>query len=459
MADEPPMSSKQTVAIIGAGFSGLLTALHLLSRADGPKVRLIERRGAFARGAAYSTLDEDHLLNVRASNMSAFPEAPDHFVDWLAARGEPGCKTLFVRRQQYGDYLQDLIQKAIESSPAGRFLLESDAAIDLTRENGAWRVLMAMGRSIDADAVVLAIGNLPPGDVPGFTPNALRSAAYLADPWSLDRERIPETGTALLIGSGLTMVDVAVYLAKRRPALDILALSRRGLLPRRHLVEGPAPIPRPSPEGASPLMVLRLLKEAARYDDWRAVLDGLRPHVHVLWRNWSLVERQRFLRHARPWWDIHRHRLSPPVAQKLDHLFASGRLRTAAGRIRSVDVADDAFDVIWSPRGEAKTVRTKASIIINCAGPNGDAMQAADLMMSNLVRRGFARPDVCRIGLDVDLDGRLIGASGEADPSLFAIGPITRGALWEITSVPDIRVQAKACGDFIAKALAAAAAT
>jgi uncharacterized NAD(P)/FAD-binding protein YdhS len=436
------MSSRQTVAIIGAGFSGLLTALHLLSKADGPQVRLIERRGAFARGAAYSTLDEDHLLNVRASNMSAFPEAPDHFVDWLATHGELDCKTLFVRRQQYGDYLQDL--------------LESDAAVDLSRENGAWRVLMAMGRSIKADAVVLAIGNLPPGDLPGFTPEALRSAAYLADPWSLDRERIPGAGRALLIGSGLTMVDVALHLAKRSPELDILALSRRGLLPRRHLVEGPAPIPRPSPEGSSPLLVLRLLKEAARNDDWRAVLDGLRPHVHVLWRSWSPLERQRFLRHARPWWDIHRHRLSPPVAQKLDHLFASGRLRAVAGRIRSVDVADGAFDVLWSARGEVETVKTKASIIINCAGPNGDPIQASDLLMSNLVGRGFARPDVCRIGLDVDFDGRLIGASGEADPSLFAIGPITRGALWEITSVPDIRVQAKTCGDFIAKALAAA---
>lgn len=448
-------SRRQTVAIIGAGFSGLLTALHLLSKPGGPNVRLIERRGAFARGAAYSTLDKDHLLNVRASNMSAFPEEPDHFVDWLASCGEHGCKTQFVRRRQYGDYLQDLIQKAIETSPAGRFLLEPDDAVDLTPEGRGWRVFMAMGRSIDADAVVLAIGNLPPGDLPGFTDEALQSPAYLSDPWRLDRERIPESGTALLIGSGLTMVDVALHLAKRSPALKMLALSRRGLLPRRHLTEGPTPIQRAKPQGATPLAVLRLLRAGARTEDWRAVLDGLRPHVHALWRDWSIAERNRFLRHARPWWDVHRHRLSPPVAEKLDHLIASGQLRTAAGRLHSVSVVDRAFDVIWSPRGSPDPLRFKASIAINCAGPNGDPVRTSDPLLSNLVRRRSVRSDACRLGLDVDRDGRLIDDFGDPNLTLFAVGPIARGALWEITSVPDIRVQAAARGNFIAKGLAA----
>ena len=447
-------SGRQTVAIVGAGFSGLLTALHLLSRSDGPNVRLIERRGAFARGAAYSTFDEDHLLNVRASNMSAFPDQPDHFVDWLARCGAPARRTLFVRRQQYGDYLQALIQQAVETSPAGRFLLEPDAAVDVAPEGDGWRVSLAMGRSITADVVVLAVGNLPPGDLPGFTAEALASPAYVADPWRLDPGRVPQTGTALLIGSGLTMVDVALHLAKLSPELQILALSRRGLLPRRHLGEGPAPLQRATPEGASPLALLQLLRRGAQDDDWRAVLDGLRPHVHAVWRGWSVAERRRFLRHARPWWDVHRHRLSPPVAQKLDHLLACGQLKSAAGRIHAVDLVDGALQVVWSPRGAPERLRTGASLVINCAGPNGDPMKSADPLLSSLASRGLVRPDPCRLGLDVDADARLIGASGEPNPTLFAVGPITRGSLWEITSVPDIRVQAAACGRLIADALA-----
>jgi uncharacterized NAD(P)/FAD-binding protein YdhS len=361
-----------------------------------------------------------------------------------------------VRRQQYGDYLQDLIRKAVETSPAGRLVLEHDAAEDVAPLNGRWRISMAMGESFEADAVVLAMGNLPPGDLPGFTEKATQAPGYFADPWRLDRERIPKTGTALLIGTGLTMVDVALHLAKLSPALNMLALSRRGLLPGRHLVEGPAPRPWPMPEKAAPLAVLRSVRKAARSDDWRAVLDGVRPHVHALWRSWSVDQRRQFLRHARPWWDVHRHRLSPPVAQKLDHLVASGRLRTAAGRIRSVSAEGGVFEVFWCSRGALEAVQTEASIIINCAGPNSDPTRTVDTLLAKLVGRGLVRADPCRLGLDVDDHSRLISAGGEPQPSLFAVGPITRGALWEITSVPDIRVQAAACGDFIARASAGA---
>src|ERR1700723_957292 len=84
----PAMSERQTVAVIGAGFSGLLTALRLLLDPDGPRVILIERGARFGRGASYSTSSSQHLLNVRATNMSAFVEQPDHFLDWLATAGD-----------------------------------------------------------------------------------------------------------------------------------------------------------------------------------------------------------------------------------------------------------------------------------------------------------------------------------------------------------------------------------
>src|SRR5579875_2889000 len=182
-APDPSSVERPTVAVIGAGFSGLLTALRLLSEPDGPNVRLVEKRGAFGRGAAYSTLDPEHLLNVRASNMSALPEDPAHFVRWLAEQGHGGTESLFVRRNLYGDYLQSMIQAAVEAAPAGRFLLELDAATALEREGGRWRVSLAMGRRFLADAVVIAVGNLPPGAAPGFDEAATEHPAYCADPW------------------------------------------------------------------------------------------------------------------------------------------------------------------------------------------------------------------------------------------------------------------------------------
>ena len=269
------MTGRPTVAIVGAGFSGLLTALRLLAIADGPIVRLIERRGTFAQGVAYSTLDADHLLNVRASNMSAFAEDPGHFLGWLDSRGHHGTGNLFVPRRLYGEYLRDMIQNAIGHADAGRLILEADAAVALTRYGAGWSVKMAMGRSIAADAVVLAIGNQTPGAPPGSSPEARASPAYVADPWSIDASALPDTGSVVLLGTGLSMVDVALRLHRLKPNLRMIAISRRGLLPRVHLAEGPTPADAALPADASPLRLLGHLKRSARGRDWRAV--GSRP--------------------------------------------------------------------------------------------------------------------------------------------------------------------------------------
>ncbi len=443
------MLERPTVVVVGAGFSGLLTALHLLRDADGPRVRLCERRPRFARGAAYSTSDAEHLLNVRAGNMSAFADTPDHFVRWLErsapARAPRAATGPFVSRGVYGSYLQALLREAAEAAPAGRLILEADGVETVRPDGAGWRVRLDVGREFPADAVVLAVGNLPPRAPPGFTDAALVSHAYVADPWGGSMDDVPAEGEAVLLGTGLTMVDAALRLARERPGLRLLALSRRGLLPRRHLAEGPPPLARSPPAGAGVRTLARQLRAAAGGADWRAVVDGLRPYVQETWRAWPLAERERFLRHMRPWWDVHRHRLAPAVASKLDHLKASGALATAAGRIERVDPVGGELEVVWSPRGSRERRRLRAAAVVNCTGPNGALAQVRDPLLRGLTEAGLVRADACRLGLDVDASGRLVGREGRANPTLLGVGPLTRGAFWEITSVPDIRVQAAAC--------------
>ena len=448
------IDDRPTVAVIGGGFSGLLTAVHLLSQPGGPKVRLIERRATFARGAAYSTSNPDHLLNVRAANMSAFPDAPSHFIDWLAAEGEADAQQAFVTRDRYGAYLQAILRAAVQGAAAGRLGLEADAAVDLQPDGPGWRITLEGGREIAAAAVVLAVGNLPPRPPRPVSAAAARHPAFIADPWRIDPDALPKDGQVVLLGTGLTMIDVALLVAEHRPRLRMLALSRRGLLPRRHTTAGHAPQPWSAPERPSPAAVLHGLRRAATHEDWHGVIDGVRPHVQGLWRGWSAGERQRFLRHGRPWWDIHRHRLAPPVAAKLDHLMASGVLQVAAGAIGEAAPAGDQLAVTWRPRGGRAVEQTTADLMINCTGPNGDLARADDALLSSLAQRGTIRADPCALGLDVDLSCRLIGADGAAHESLFGIGPVTRGAFWEITSVPDIRVQAADCAKRIARLLA-----
>ncbi len=325
--------------------------------------------------------------------------------------------------------------------------------METVRPDGAgWRARLDVGREFRADAVVLAVGNLPPQAPPGFTDAALASAAYVADPWGVEADDLPRQGTAVLLGAGLTMIDAALRLSRERPDLRLLALSRRGLLPRRHLGEGPAPKATASPEGLSVRALARTLRASARTTDWRAVVDGLRPHVQATWRAWPQAERERFLRHLRPWWDVHRHRLAPAVASKLDHLTASGVLATAAGRVERVEPAEDGLEVVWSPRGVRERRTLRAAAVINCTGPNGDLARVRDPLLGGLAEAGLLRADACRLGLDVDAAGRLIGRDGRAHPTLLGVGPLTRGAFWEITSVPDIRVQAAACAATVRQA-------
>ncbi len=448
-----PLSDHPSVAIVGAGFSGLLTALNLLRKPAGPRVHLIERRPAFGRGAAYSTTSREHLLNVRAGNMSAFPEQPTHFIDWLAREGQAEEGATFVTRARYGGYLQAMLRDAAEAGEAGRLILEADDVVELRPVARGWAVTLGMGRSLQVDAAVLAVGNLPPHLPPGVDAATAQSPAYFGDPWSADFGDLPEEGCVVVIGAGLTMVDLALRLAAERPALRMLALSRRGLPPRRHLGHGPAPEPFAPLPGDTPLSLLRRLRAGAVSSDWRALVDGLRPHVQAVWRSWTLEERSRFLRHLRPWWDIHRHRLAPPVASKLDHLTGAGDLSIAAGRIASVRPAGAGLQVAWTPRGARQRQEVTAVGVINCTGPNGDLTRVNDPLLTGLVEGGLIRADACRLGLDVGADGRLFGRDGTASLNLYAVGPITRGAFWEITSVPDIRVQAAGCADAIVERL------
>lgn len=444
------MTDRPTVAVIGAGFSGVLTALRLLLSADGPRVLLIERGERFGRGAAYSTTNPDHLLNVRATNMSAFVEEPSHFLDWLSTDGIEEPNKAFVTRDRYGRYLQSILRKAAADRPAGRLSLEHDEVCDLTREGDHWRLQLALGRVLTADAVVLALGNLPPPAPIAIDPAVIAAGCYAADPWAWDPARTPPHGDILLLGSGLTAVDIAISIEARRPGACILALSRHGLLPRRHSeILRSLPAAR-APKGG-PLDVLREIRR--RGEDWRTTIDGLRPYVQGLWRGWSIPQKMRFLRHLRPWWDVHRHRLAPAVAARIEAFERAGTFSVAAGRLARLNPVREGVEAVWTPRGGAGQQRRHFALVVNCAGPRGDLAQCGEPLVAGLVAAGEIRADACRLGVDVDSRSRVVGADGLARETLFAVGPITRGQFYEISSVPDIRVQAADCAGAILNTL------
>ena len=431
----------KSVAIVGAGFSGALLAINLL-RHGGPHATLVERRPVFGRGTAYTAPHPSHLLNVRAGNMSALSDRPAHFAEWCTARGLGGGDS-FVQRQRYGDYLGELLDRSAARAGERLTLVQDEAIAAEVRHDGV-TVVLANGDRLEVDALVVAAGNLPPHAPPGLRPDALPGDVYAPDPWNpAVVAGLGTDDTVLLIGTGLTMVDVALSLDAAGFAGRIVALSRRGLLPRPHV--SPSRPGEHAEMNEKPTTVASTLlagvRSRARSIGWRAAVDELRPFTQGLWLSASEDERGRFLRHLRPWWDVHRHRLAPAVAAKIDAMIARGQLTIVGGKPSAYTPDGSGVDVTYRPRGAAADTTVRVRRIVNCTGPQGDLARSSEPVLLSLITAGHARADAARLGLDVNAQSQLIGADGVAHPRLFALGPMTRGAFWEIVAVPDIRVQ------------------
>jgi len=437
-----------TVAIIGGGFTGATLAAQLLRNSGGSaSVFLIERGARLGRGVAYSTECTEHLLNVRARNMSAYPDDPEHFLEWARLNHAPGASPDdYLPRPVYGQYVTSLLQQEIERHP-GQVEHVHDEAVSIARVGHAAEIRLRSGRTLLADKVVIALGNFPPGDprLQGRTPHSVR---YVSNPWKASAlGDVSHDESVLLLGSGLTSVDVAIALRQRGFRGTIHILSRRGLLPQTHKATAPCT---PFCHEQSPRTVrglLRLIRtqvEAAEKagSDWRAVIDSLRPFTQEIWRSLSFTERRRFLRHVRPYWDVHRHRIAPAIGDRLASEIQDGQIEVHAGRIKAYAEDTDGVDVSYRDRESGQLERLHVDRVINCTGPESDCRKVDDPLLVDLMRQKLARPDPLLLGLDVSPGGALIDSHGAASNLLYAIGPVRKGSLWETIAVPELRVQA-----------------
>ncbi|WP_046869240.1 FAD/NAD(P)-binding protein [Microvirga massiliensis] len=451
------------IAVIGAGFSGTMTALHLLRRLPDLPLLLCERSSVFARGAAYSTDHPVHLLNVRSANMSAYPDQPDHFACWLEEQIAAGPDEIarhvqdtvvgtFVSRCLYGRYLTSLVRESIrEDDGALRLRLIPDEVVDLEPTCQGYLLTLAGGRKHAVAGAVLAVGNL--------LADQTRNGPYIDNPWgSALAEGLQPGRPVVIIGTGLTMVDVTMQLWSSGFAGPVIAISRRGLLPQPHVMSAPWPVPTLDNEQQHSLSrLVRHIRQdvaAARKQGiaWQNVVDSLRPMTSRIWQRLPEVEQTRFLRHARPWWDVHRHRTAPPVAQQLRSLIEHNYLSIRAGRITSVETAAGLATVTYRPRGGGEVATLDAQRVVNATGavPAGDVQSP---LLRRLLDRGLVRLDRHHLGLDVTDRLETFRASGMVSPRLWALGPVVRGVFWECTAVPDIRRQAVELADRVAEDL------
>lgn len=458
----PPRAEKRrlplrTIGIVGAGFSGTMLAVHLIEMSSTPlKVILFDKGASFAKGQAYATPNAKHLLNVRATNMSAYNSDPAHFTRWLArdksgaaaARAQDG----FVSRGIYGRYLRATLEAACLGARSGAHVVEIDAEIsDLHVDPESVSLGSTDGRRFAVDCVALCIGNLPQALPVGARSPSDDLRRCVTMPWgSPALGHIGARDDVAIIGTGLTMVDIVLDLRSRGHVGRIAAFSRRGLLPVSHRdVPVYAPyLPPGRPPGtirALLALVRREVRSAAeRGADWRSVIDALRPHTEALWSNLPQTERRRFLRHVRPYWEAHRHRVAPAVGHELRALLDCGTLTVTAAKIVSFSASDRSVTLGIRDRGADIVRQAEFDWLVNCSGPELDYRLNRDPLVNSLFASGLARPDELNLGLQVSQDYRLIGREGVPAARLFALGPPIRGALWETTAVPDIRKQCEA---------------
>jgi uncharacterized NAD(P)/FAD-binding protein YdhS len=429
------------VAIVGGGFSGTMAAANLARR--GIRSVLIEANGQAGRGAAYSTQEAAHLLNIRAHNMGAWADDPGHFAEVEGLEADR-----FAERRRYGLYLRSILDDAADS---GLVELIEDRAVGAKQDSSGWRIQLASGSTVEAGALIVATGNQPPAELP-FAKEA--GGRLIDNPWGeAARSAISDAASTgadvLIVGTSLTMIDTVLSLDRAGHAGKIVAVSRRGKIPLAGGLHDPAPV---EWDELPPLKVRKIakwLRNRGAVVDWRSAIDSLRPHSHRIWQSFSNAEKRRFLRLGRPWWDIHRHRIAPEVAAKVEQLVADGRLEVIAGRIVSAESDSGGVEVTIRRRGKERAESPRRfGYIFNCTGPLADITRTDEPLLRQLLENDLARPDELAIGFAVDERSR----AGPAE-RLWALGTLTKGRYWEMIAVPDIREQAAAVAEDIAMEL------
>lgn len=432
--------------IIGGGASGVLLTYQLLHRPTSDlRVTLIEQRPDIGRGIAYHTGNPDHLLNVRASNMSALPDKPDHFWRWLSSRdaGAPLCLDpyCFVPRRIYGDYIASLLeQQTANPMDARRLSILQGTCVDINEGPACVSVTLDDGRSLVADTVVLATGHDTKANRPAHV-----------DPWAPRSSALIDTDATVLIqGTGLTMVDYVLSLLRDGHLGPIVAMSRRGLLAKPHRHVDALQIDETDvPFGAGINNLLRWLRDlidrnAAQGGDWRSVIDGLRPYTQRLWHELPRASKHRFLEHTRAWWDVHRHRMAPEVEARITQALDSGQLTLMAAKVASIEPNSTGARVTYRRRGHANPLEMQVNTLVDCTGIVKDPRATLNPAVRSLFDRGLARVDPLCIGIETDRNCAIIERDGTPSCRLFAVGPITRATFWEIVAIPDIRNQCAA---------------
>lgn len=416
----------QEILIVGGGASGLLVAAQLARHMSVPATITIAEPGkTLGAGIAYGTFDDAHLLNVPAGRMSAFSSEPMHFQAW--ANCDPGE---FVSRRSYGQYLFEAFLEEQLKNPIVSFRHERCLIKEIVRVGSGFQVSADVGPMGRFDSIVLALGQGTSQEL-HLPIDVTHSPRYVSDPW---RDVFPSfEGVMVSIGTGLTFVDLALSHLRRNSGNTVMGLSRTGALPEKHLPVRAAPLPVPEWARNSANDLRRYIDES---DDWRAAQDGVRHEMPDIWFSWNEEEKATFWKEHLRWWNVHRHRMSPEIAEELMNFSKEGRLHISTVQTGKFSISDQGISISIDGAEEIR-----ADLVVNTTGYRS----AESLpLISAMAESGLISIGPLGMGIRSNFPSfELLDSSGIPVPGLFGIGPILLGERFETTAIPEIREQAE----------------
>lgn len=490
-----------TIAVIGAGAAGTSFLYGLVKRISAmptvgpPRVVVLEPQSRCGPGTAYGADTTTALLNRPNAAMSVDYTDPGHFRRWLGereslARGKVSSEALFVPRSQFGDYLTEVFDAARNDlhNLGGTVEVLADSADAVEPGHGGRMVVRpSEAAAFEANKVVLCLGSVPNRD-----PYGLQGVpGYVAHPYPLKSQldQIKDGASVLVLGTGLTAVDVALALGTTRRARKLVLASRAGLLPDVRCdfsgVEGAPNLvedvhaalsskDRLSLREVAALLNAELVRRGTSLraamapflgrktgsEQLRHRLDepypaataqrcivALTPLYSRLWRALDVESRRRFLRQYWRIFSALRSPMPPSTARRLTGLAEEGILQFHHS-ISDVRAETSGFRA-WYRDGSSR--RFDATVNATGRGIDVDAAGFGSLL-DKLVKQGLAYPHALG-GLDVDpTNNEVLGGNGPT-AGLHVVGDLSSGVHFHTSSMEYVATQAQWVAEHIASTL------
>lgn len=427
------------VVIIGGGLSGTLCALNLVQTAtDNISITIIEKDTTrLHKGVAYANPPDTHILNVAASGMSIYPDEPEHFTQWLQINYPASGYTAysFASRKLYGEYVAESYNKAISRMGHQPVVVLAEVSTIAT-QSGMYIITTSCGKTLEATHIILCTGNNPTRSIEKQFPTISTHHGYIPNLWKPGvLQNIGTEETLLIVGTRLTMADQLLSLQQHGHKGKTYINSRRGLLPLPHADAPAYKLKFKDVHDVSCINnCLQWIKEEIAEAEkeggsWHSVVNALRDLTPGIWQGLTEESKKRFLRHLRPFWDIHRHRLPAASLAVIDGLIAKGAVVKIPGRIKQVAASADNFIVTIS-RGNTQH-ELVVNRILDCSGTA--SLPEYDPLLQQLCQNNMAQTDPTGTGIVLN----------NTATNIYLAGPVAKANYWECMAVREIRMHAR----------------